>query len=571
MVHQMLGQETEYALTLWNRDSGSSVRGPAIENLFMMAKKKLVHLPDLGTRGHGLFLANGSRFYLDCGAHVEYSTPECLNPRDVIRYSRANDRILADLIKDYVRQVPGLPSVIISKCNVDYAEGSISTWGCHESYLHRYTGKLELLYEELMPHLVSRIIFTGAGGFNSLSSGLEYLVSPRVPHLVTCVSNSSTKTRGIIHTKNEPLGKGYNRLHLLCGESLCSEKAEWLKLGTTALVVAMAERGLNPGREVRLANPLAALNIFARDPRCNVMTAATTGKHVTALEIQRHYLGMAEANLHADYMPSWAKDVCAAWREILDKLEKAPESVERELDWSIKLSLFKGHVRRRGFSWEKLAQWGVVLSRIRVALNRCKFRGEITEDLVTRADSPIVGEIRNLDHYLKLNGLQWCDFIPFIRLRAELYEIDWRCGALDENALFVSLDQQGVLDHRLLSEGEIEDATQNPPKEGRASVRGNIIRQLAGQIPPPICDWSLVQDHKTKRVAEMFDPFSSKETWVPMNNNQIQRELEMNMRMRRRRRIESNSRARDRTKILRILRNELGEEEAIRLIRNLGL
>lgn len=39
-------------------------------------------------------LANGGRLYVD-GAHPEYSTPECTNPREIVAFERAGDRILA--------------------------------------------------------------------------------------------------------------------------------------------------------------------------------------------------------------------------------------------------------------------------------------------------------------------------------------------------------------------------------------------------------------------------------------------------------------------------------------------
>ncbi|HVQ65077.1 MAG TPA: proteasome accessory factor PafA2 family protein, partial [Terriglobia bacterium] len=39
-------------------------------------------------------LANGGRLYVD-GAHPEYSTPECTNPREIVAFERAGERILA--------------------------------------------------------------------------------------------------------------------------------------------------------------------------------------------------------------------------------------------------------------------------------------------------------------------------------------------------------------------------------------------------------------------------------------------------------------------------------------------
>ena len=69
-----------------------------------------------------------------------------------------------------------------------------------------------------------------------------------MPHLTAEVSDQSTHSRGVLHTKNESLSSpGYNRLHLLCSESLFSEWGTFLRVGITALVVAMIEAGLRPG------------------------------------------------------------------------------------------------------------------------------------------------------------------------------------------------------------------------------------------------------------------------------------------------------------------------------------
>ena len=120
----------------------------------------------------------------------------------------------------------------------------------------------------------------------SLSPGVEFILSPRVPHMVREVSNDSTGNRGIFHTKDESLcGKGYHRLHLLCGESLCSETATWLKVGTTALVVALIEAGLRPGDAVALQSPLEAMRSFASDTVCKAIVESASGKDLTAIMI----------------------------------------------------------------------------------------------------------------------------------------------------------------------------------------------------------------------------------------------------------------------------------------------
>lgn len=236
--------------------------------------------------------------------------------------------------------------VMLFKSNVDYS-GAWVTWGCHESYMHEAAPPG--LSDEIIPHLVTRIIYTGAGGFNSLSNGLEFTLSPRVPHLANVLSNNSTSGRGIFHTKDESLSKpGFHRLHIICGESLCSETSMWLKVATTALVVAMVEAGLRPGLGVALRSPLHAMQTIASDQSCSATVEMTTGRRLSALEIQYHYLTLAERNLTNSRMPAWAEEVCCEWRATLNRLLDAPESVATTLDWAIKRALYENYASSRG-------------------------------------------------------------------------------------------------------------------------------------------------------------------------------------------------------------------------------
>ena len=82
MNQTLFGVETEYACVpvLPANLSDSDVTVP--DQLVQRARETLAHLPD--RRSSGIFLGNGARFYVDCGSHPEYATPECDNPWDVV-------------------------------------------------------------------------------------------------------------------------------------------------------------------------------------------------------------------------------------------------------------------------------------------------------------------------------------------------------------------------------------------------------------------------------------------------------------------------------------------------------
>src|SRR5919109_5570998 len=66
---------------------------------------------DLGLAN--VILTNGARYYVD-HAHPEYSTPECTNPRDVVIYDKAGERILVEGARQ-AQQIPGTPPIILYK------------------------------------------------------------------------------------------------------------------------------------------------------------------------------------------------------------------------------------------------------------------------------------------------------------------------------------------------------------------------------------------------------------------------------------------------------------------------
>ena len=95
MGHRLSGVETEYACTMLH---GGEVR-TSPELLLDAAKRLYPHL--IASEG-GIFVANGGRFYIDSGAHPEFSSPEVTTPWDTCRYIKAGDQIITSAIRNPV-------------------------------------------------------------------------------------------------------------------------------------------------------------------------------------------------------------------------------------------------------------------------------------------------------------------------------------------------------------------------------------------------------------------------------------------------------------------------------------
>jgi proteasome accessory factor A len=246
----------------------------------------------------------------------------------------------------------------------------------------------------------------------------------------------------------------------------------------------MIESGLRPGAAVRLRDPLKAMRAFSKDPECKTVVEGTRYKTLTALDIQRHYLALAEAQVDAAYMPPWAEKVCRQWRSILDRIDQgAPESVEKTLDWALKWAVFKNHVHSKGFSWAEM-------------VNDQK---AVPED-ATPSGSGTIGN----------------DNSPFNDLRKELFEIDMRFSQLGDRGIFNTLDGGGFLDHHIEDVNDMDGATKDSPKGSRAHLRGQCVRRFAGRKPNFACDWDGVYDLIKYQVLDLSDPFECKEKWKPL-------------------------------------------------------
>jgi proteasome accessory factor A len=499
---RLFGLETEYAVTALDR-AGAVVPGHEFcARLLQAAERTLPHLK--GAIDPGLFLANGSRLYLDAGDHPELAGPECLHPWDAVRYARAGDAILQGLGEEARRLDPTIADTRVFAGNVDYS-GSGATWGAHESYCHRASP--EVLRRRLVPHLVSRVIYCGAGGFNPESPGLEFTLSPRAHHIRHVVSGCTTRERGIVDLRDEPLATlPYRRQHVICGETLRSDRASWLKVGTTALVVALVEGGIPCGDDVELDAPVTALRVFAGDVGCRQTVPAKRGGLTSALAIQRHYLDLARRYAGAAFMPPWAEIVCREWSDMLVRLEEGPEGVRRTLDWAIKLTAYQDRAERHGFEWSSLPAWSAIMRRV---------DAEGLAGASSTTWRPPAGA----------EGLDRPRLAAFRALRDELFAADMCWGRLGPEGIFAGLDRAGVLDHHVAGVDRVDKALDEPPLEGRAHVRGAVVRRVWKRGHRFSIQWDRIHDHMTGRSLNLADPFESSERWIvpPVRRSQASR------------------------------------------------
>jgi tetratricopeptide (TPR) repeat protein len=479
---------------------------PALGSMLVSAAcTRLPHVSGIGVQN--IFLPNGGRFYLDCGRHPEFCTPEVDNPGDCVRYVLAGEAIIRDLVMELRKTVPLASKLIVSRTNVDYQPGV--TWGCHENYLHR--GNPGALPRHLKPFLVTRI-FTCAGGLNPYSPGIEFTLAPRL-HVFSKSTRECTicggdipHERGIYNPRDRPLCRGgYHRLHVVCGDSVASRKALWLRVATTSIVLAMAEAGLNPGDGLALRRPVAALRAYLTDPHFRTTALLRNGRRLTAIQIQRLFLARAIKHLDHKCMPPWAALACERWSEMLDRVEKGPDAVVGALDWATKRALFLDHIRQRGFDPEHLLHWNCLLDRLRSA--KPGAGGRLDPSMLESASWR--RNRHEFEPFMRTHGLDWDQLRSFLALRDELCEIDIRLGQIAPKGILDSLEP--LLSHAVPGIDRIEKAKISPPQGTRASLRGRHIKRLAGR-PGCLADWQFVNDGRG-RMLNLDDPWANNASW----------------------------------------------------------
>jgi proteasome accessory factor A len=318
--------------------------------------------PEVETHLVNAVLTNGARYYVD-HAHPEYSTPECANALDAIRYDKAGEVILARSVAAAARTLPPGQNLVVLKNNSD---GKGNSYGSHENYLMDRSVPFARIVAHVMPHFVSRQIYTGAGKVGceaSSQSGPEihYQLTQRADFFEEEVGLETTLKRPIVNTRDEPHcdSQKYRRLHVIVGDANLCEVANFLKVGTTSLVLAMIEDDwfTRASRELSLHSAVSAMRRVSYDLELSRPLDLADGHTMTALELQWEHLDLArkyteERGFDAVGGAEVGREILRRWEDVLTGLESDPMSLARQLDWVAKYRIINGYRERHGLSWQ---------------------------------------------------------------------------------------------------------------------------------------------------------------------------------------------------------------------------
>jgi proteasome accessory factor A len=401
-------------------------------------------------RSSNVFLPNGGRLYLDVGSHPEYATAECDNLSDLIKQDQAGDRIVEELaVSAEIRlNAEGIKGQIhLFKNNMDAAGNS---YGCHENFSVSRKKNFEEVTESIIPFLITRQIFCGAGKWISSSKGANFQISQRAEHMWESVSSATTRSRPIINTRDEPHADPdeYRRLHIIVGDSNMSETTTVLKVATTELMLRAAELGLLNDK-FTIENPIKTIREISNDLKFRNSFRLSSGREITALQMQNEMYNIVSSMPSLDEIleKPFYRYALNLWRRSLDALESEDYSlVDMELDWMIKRKFMNSYKEKH--------------------------------------------QLNDMDSRLILLD------ISYHNIRKD-------------RGLFYILEKSGMA-KTLITNNDVNSAMENPPETTRAALRGRFIKVAQEKKRDFTVDWVnlKINDQQQSSIA-CKDPFKN--------------------------------------------------------------
>jgi proteasome accessory factor A len=401
-------------------------------------------------RSSNVFLPNGGRLYLDVGSHPEYATAECDNLLDLIKQDQAGDRIVEDLVVEAEKRLNNegiLGQIHLFKNNIDAAGNS---YGCHENFSVQRKHNFQQIVESMIPFLITRQIFCGAGKWMTSSKSGVFNLSQRSEHMWESISSATTRSRPIVNTRDEPHAdpEEYRRLHIIVGDSNMSECTTILKVATTELVLRAAESGLI-NDQYSIENPIRTIREISTDLSFKKRFRLTSGREVTALQIQQEIYELVTKIPDFEQMMiqplyKYAFDL---WGRVLASIESNNfEDVKFEIDWIIKRDFFQEYMNK---------------------------------------------------HSLLGNDS-----------RMTLIDISYH-NVRKDRGLFYILEKSGLA-KSLINESDVVDSMSSPPQTTRAALRGKFIKIAQEKKRDYTVDWlNLKINDQHQRSVICKDPFKA--------------------------------------------------------------
>lgn len=328
---RVYGTEMEYpADVLW-------AEAKEYKQLDATAELKNILPPGLvatGVNNTGDMLSNGGRYYLDCGSHVEYATPEDTSIWGTVAGEYAGERIVTHGFETYINKRQDIRRGMIEKRVYDDQR---VTWGYHinmsadGSVIPTPNGSA---YPDVMRllalHLATDKLYTGAGTLYKDGQNTTQFSLAQKSLGLTCDFTTGTlnNNKPVLNQRDEnhAPNTGLRRIHITSEDPNVSPWATWMTIGTSSLVVRAIEQGKTDRGALRVqklgvnATYKALTYQTATDLTFSKKIELENGKRLTALEIQKCLFEIACRTSYTDV----EGEVLGEWERALADMERDP-------------------------------------------------------------------------------------------------------------------------------------------------------------------------------------------------------------------------------------------------------
>ena len=318
--------------------------------------------PEIETNLVNAVLTNGARYYVD-HAHPEISDPGGHHGREAVRWDRAAEEIIRMSVDG--RERPARARRRGARCRDRRLQEQLRRQGQQL----RLPRELPVRPRDAVrpdrradhaalrhpPGLLRRRARSAASCPGWPHDDVPFQLSQRADFFEEEVGLETTLKRPIVNTRDEPHcdAQKYRRLHVIVGDANMSEVATYLKVGTTAIVLAMIEDDVL-GDDWLLGNPVPAIRQVSHDPtlRRTIMLSRRAPGHRARGPVGPARAGAASTSSTTGWRcvgEDVGPDVLERWERVLDgpgarSRRRSPHWV----DWVAKRRLVDGYAERHG-------------------------------------------------------------------------------------------------------------------------------------------------------------------------------------------------------------------------------
>jgi|GEM_PF-3856765 len=326
-------------------------------------------LADIGD-SERFYLTTGGELYLDVG-NLEYATPECLSPDELVQHERAGEQLVGEFVNRTAKELHRRAraskrsgfATVIKDGEILMEENSV---GHHENYYsHNVFSTITYDNDHYHPNTRTEAFnslpeIRGFADFLALRKLIDGAGMVDVAHYSISQKPVAIDYRGfrssLAHGKKQPFQqKESDRLEVRTSEGNKSDFVVKLKYGLTSLVIRLIEHRAYPTR-LLLADPNAAVAALSRDPHAEV--ALENGLYMKGMDVLKSIVDAAvDLNQSFSDAPAYELEAAGAFYTFYDDLKNISlqdgdvRALSDRIDWAARFE----HLLKQGASYDTIS------------------------------------------------------------------------------------------------------------------------------------------------------------------------------------------------------------------------